>query len=131
MARVLHFVLGGFAVLVAFFLGIASLGARLDPAMGAEAEQVSNEIAVAALVALLLAAVFFVLGGIGGRRSPKVLWTSVGVYAVLAALDVVGFSLEPETGQILIGLVPCAVLITLLLVGPSRNHYLSGRAPAA
>ncbi|KIH99668.1 hypothetical protein LP52_05295 [Streptomonospora alba] len=125
LARVFTFGLGAFAALLAFAFAIASLGARFDPDMGADAERVSNEIGLVALTALVLAVVFFVLGGIGGRRSPAVLWSTVGIHSVVAVLDVVGVVLMPDMAVILAFLVPFAVILTLLLVRPSRNHYHS------
>ncbi|MDT0304302.1 hypothetical protein [Streptomonospora wellingtoniae] len=129
-ARICAFVFGGFTALTALVFGLAALGARFDSGMGADAERVSNEIGIGALAMFAAAVLYFVIGGIGGRRSSAVPWGSLAAFAVLAVAGAACLAVSPGTTMLaLLGLVPGLVLFTLLLVPPSRRYYACASAP--
>lgn len=125
-ARICAFFFGACTAPTALLFGLAALGARFDSEMGTDAERVSNEIGIGALAVLAAGVLYFVIGGIGGRRSSAVPWGSLAAFAVLAGVGAACLAVSPGTAMLaLVGLAPGLVLFTLLLVPPSRRYYAS------
>ncbi|GAA1775368.1 hypothetical protein [Streptomonospora arabica] len=129
-ARICAFVFGGFLMLTGLVFGLAAVGARFDSAMGTDAERVSNEIGIGALALVTAAVLYFVVGGIGGCRSSAVPWGSLVAFAVVAGAGVACLAVSPGTAMLaLLGAAPGPILLTLLLVPPSRRYYASAPGP--